>query len=127
MTRRSLICVLLAAVLLFGSAGCSAEHDGLVGETQAEQTGEDTMQTNEQLLIRKLGLSEDRAKGACEKLQEAGVPRLKKAGWVSKQKDALASVTDENGETYLLAFGGLGFLESIVRESDDRYLYFQTE
>lgn len=123
------ICAALAAVMLLSLlAGCGdAKPADEVAETSETQTGEDNMLTNEQLLIKKLGLSEERAKGACEKLEDAGVPALKKAGWVSGKKGSLASVTDENGEKYTLAFGGLGFLETIVRDSDNRYLYFELD
>lgn len=125
MGRRLLSGIILAVVILLNLTSCAPREPA--AQIQETQTGEDQMLTNESLLISKLGLTQDRARGACEKLEEAGIPPLTKARWLMGQKGSQASVTDENGEKYRLIFGGLGFLETVMRESDGEYLYYQID
>ena len=129
--------ILLISMLVFflpaSFMGCGAAvNEDIETETSNQEepvNKEDaSMEQSAELLMNKGGLEEDSAYGTVEQLQELGVPSLLTVEVVSKKRGLTLRVVDEDGTTYYLGYGGMGYLEIIrLGTTDGKILYAPEE
>ncbi len=125
-----MLMVFLPALLM----GCGAvvnediETDMSNQEEPVDKEENVSMKQSAELLMNKGGLEEDSAYGTVEQLQELGVSPLLTVEVVSKKRGLTLRVVDEEGTTYYLGYGGMGYLEIIrLGTTDGKILYAPEE
>ena len=124
------LCV-LTGVLIFLTVGCS--YHGLAKENtdyskiQVESEENVKMENSVQLIMEAGDIDQDSAEGTFEILLGLGSSRLKNVMLVSNTRGIVLCAIDEDGNTYYLGFGGLGYLEVIRKDSEDGEIIYALE
>lgn len=122
---------ILAVALVFLTIGCGYHESVQVNmdyeEIQIKSEEIVKMKRSVQLIMEAGNIDQDSAEGTVETLLDLGASSLENVELISNTRGIVLCAIDEDGNTYYLGFGGLGYLEVIRKDSEDGEIIYALE